>query len=88
MSTPRWDFRNLGEDLITAMTQAEELDAKRDEKIARRYELDARRIENNRKELEYYRELMDSAEDADRLAHDRWKRGEDQSAANRAQDAF
>lgn len=88
MSTPRWDFRNLGEDLIAAMTQAEELAAKRDEKIARRYEIDARRIENNRKELQYFRELMDSSEDAGRLSHERWKRGEDQSAANRAQDAF
>lgn len=88
MSTPRWDFRNLGEDLINAMTQAEELAAKRDEKIARRYDIDARRIENNRKELQYFRELMDSSEDADRLSHERWKRGEDQSAAKRAQDAF
>ena len=31
---------------------------------------------------------MDSTEDADRIVHERWKRGEDQSAAKRAQDAF
>lgn len=87
--TPRkWDFRNLGEDIFNAMKRSEEISALRDGKIARQYDIDARRIENNRKELQYFRELMDSSEDAGRLSHERWRRGEDQSAANRAQDAF
>lgn len=86
--TRTWNFRNLGEDLVNAMTQVEELAAKRDERLARRYDIDARRIENNRKELQYHRELLDSSEDAGRIKHERWKRGEDQSAASRAQDAF
>lgn len=84
----KWDFSNLGENILNAMRKVEEIDALRDNKIARQYDIDARRIENNRKELEYFRELLDSSEDADRLAHERWKRGADQSAASRAQDAF
>lgn len=84
----KWDFTNLGENILNAMKRSEEISALRDQKIARQYDIEARRIENNRKELDYFRELMDSSEDAGRLAHERWRRGEDMSAASRAQDAF
>lgn len=85
--TQSFNIPNFADDLMRASAQVEELAKARDERLSRRYDIEARRIENNRKELEYMRELMDSSEDANRLKHESWKRGQEYGAADRIVEA-
>lgn len=85
--TQSFNIPNFADDLMRASAQVEELAKARDERLSRRYDIEARRIENNRKELQYMRELMDSSEDANRLKHDAWKRGQEYGAVDRIVEA-